>query len=86
MKKPSAIIEAMQRYVDGHINETMELHKFHHWTNSKDACMQKSIRDQIIEGMRNGDTMEGLLQESELMLATSPNFGAKKWPRRTGHR
>ena len=28
MKKPSAIMEAMQRYVDGHINENMECHKF----------------------------------------------------------
>ena len=26
MKKPSTIIEAMQKYVDGHINETMERH------------------------------------------------------------
>ena len=32
MKKPSAIIEAMQKYVDGHINETMEPHKFRRWT------------------------------------------------------
>ena len=30
MKKMSAIIEAMQKYVDGHINETMEHDKFHH--------------------------------------------------------
>ena len=28
MKKLLAIIEAMQRYVDGHINETMKCHKF----------------------------------------------------------
>ena len=28
MKKPSTIIEAMQRYMDRHINETMEHHKF----------------------------------------------------------
>ena len=28
MKKPSVFIEAMQRYVDRHINETMEHHKF----------------------------------------------------------
>ena len=31
MKKPSAIIEAIWKYVDGHINETMKCHKFHHW-------------------------------------------------------
>ena len=36
--------------------------------------MQKSIRDQIIEGLCDGDTVEDLLQESELTLATT---GAK---------
>ena len=30
MKKPSTIIDAMQRYVDGQINKTMERHKFRH--------------------------------------------------------
>ena len=93
MKKPSAIIDAMQRYVDGHINETKEYHKFHRWTQQQgetfddylilwrelakmckfcsDSCMQKSIRDQIIEGLCDGDTMEDPLQESELTLATT---------------
>ena len=32
IKKPSAIIKAMQRYMDGHINETMECHMFRHRT------------------------------------------------------
>ena len=32
MKKPSTLIEAMQRYVDGHINETIEHHKFRRGT------------------------------------------------------
>ena len=93
MKKPSAIIEAMQKYVDGHINETMERHKFRRLTQQQgetfddhlislrelaktckfcsDACIQKSIRDQIIEGLRDGDTVEDLLQESELTLTTT---------------
>ena len=35
MKKPSAIIEAMQRHMDGHINETMERHKFRHRTQQQ---------------------------------------------------
>ena len=35
MKKPSVIIEAMQRYVDGHINETMERHKFRRRTQQQ---------------------------------------------------
>ena len=83
MKKLSAIIEAMQKYMDGHINETMEHHKFRHRIQQQgetfndylislrelaktckfcsDACMQKSIRDQIIEGLRDGDTVEDLL-------------------------
>ena len=93
MKKPAVIIEAMQKYVDGHINETMERHKFHRRTQQQgetfddylislrelaktckfcsDACMQRSIRDQIIEGLRDGDTVEDLLQESELTLTTT---------------
>ena len=35
IKKLSAIIKAMQRYADGHINETMEHHKFHRWTQQQ---------------------------------------------------
>ena len=30
--------------------------------------MQKNLRDQIIEGLSNGDTVEALLQEADLML------------------
>ena len=93
MKKPPAIIEAMQRYVDGHIKETMECHNFHHRTQQQgesfdnylislrelaktcrfcsDACVQKCIKDQIIEGLQDRDTVEDLLQESELTLATT---------------
>ena len=33
-----------------------------------DACMQKNLRDQIIEGLRDGDTVEALLQEADLTL------------------
>ena len=76
MKKLSAIIEAMQKYMDGHINETMEHLKFHCRTQQQgetfddyfislrelaktcifcsDACMQKSIRDQIMGGLHDG--------------------------------
>ena len=93
IKKLSAIIKAMQRYLDGHINETMEHHKFYRRTQQQGktfdvylipsrelakmckfcfkACIQKSIRDQIIEGLRDGDTVEDLLQESDLTLATT---------------
>ena len=35
MKKPSAIIEAMQKYVNGYINETMEHHKFRRRTQQQ---------------------------------------------------
>jgi len=34
-----------------------------------DACKEKSIRDQIIEGCNDRDTVEDLLQESDLTLA-----------------
>ena len=36
-----------------------------------DACTQKNIRDQIIEGLIDGDTVEDLLKEKELTLATT---------------
>ena len=93
IKKLSAIIKAMQRYVDGHINEKMEHHKFHHRTQQQGetfevylipsrelaktckfcskACMQKSIRDQIIGGLHDECTVEDLLQESDLTLTTT---------------
>ena len=34
-KAQSAIIEAMQKYMDGHINETMERHKFRRRTQQQ---------------------------------------------------
>ena len=33
--------------------------------------MQKAIQDQVIEGLSDGDTVEALLQESDLTLATT---------------
>ena len=33
-----------------------------------DTCVQKSLRDQIIEGILDGDTVERLLQEKDLSL------------------
>ena len=33
-----------------------------------DACTHKNIRDQIIEGILNGDTVEDLLQQKDLTL------------------
>ena len=33
-----------------------------------DTCTQKHIRDQIIEGLLDGDTVEDLLQEADLTL------------------
>ena len=88
MKDTAAIIEAMQRYMDSHINETVERHNFRRRTQQpgesfddflislrelvktckycSEACMQKSIRDQIIEGLNDGDTIEDLLQHRTL--------------------
>ena len=36
-----------------------------------DGCAQKNIRDQIIEGLTNGDIVEDLLKEKSLTLETS---------------
>ena len=93
LKNMQTITEAIQHYVDGHINETVECRNFHQrvqqlgesfddflialrdlvktWKFCSDACMQKSIRDHIIEGLMDGDTIEDLLQEADLTLATT---------------
>ena len=34
-----------------------------------ETCTQKNMRDQIIEGLLDGDTVEALLQENNLTLA-----------------
>ena len=36
-----------------------------------DTCAQKSVHDQIIEGLIDGGTIEDLLQEADLTLATT---------------
>ena len=93
MKDTGEIIDAMQRYVDGHTNETVERRNFRRRTQQpgesfddylisrrelaktckfcSESCMQKAIRDQVIEGLSDGDTVEALLQESDLTLATT---------------
>ena len=85
-----AIITAIKRHVDGHINESMERRRLRHrvqqpgesfdnylvslWELAKTCnfcsatCSQKSIRDQIIEGLLDGDTIEELLKQQNLTL------------------
>ena len=86
----SAIIAALKRHVEGHINESMERRRrsrrmqqpgesFDDYLVSlrelvktcnfcSAACSQKSIRDQIIEGLIDGDTVEYLLRQQDLTL------------------
>ena len=86
-----SIISAIKRYIDGHVNETVERRNFRRCTQQagesfddflislrelvktcnfcSDACTQKNIRDQIIEGLLHDDTVEDLLQETDLTLA-----------------
>ena len=86
-----SIIGAMKRYIDGHVNETVERRNFRKRTQQvgesfddflvslhelvktcnfcSDACTNKNIRDQIIEGILDADTTEDLLQETDLTLA-----------------
>jgi len=93
MRSATTIINAMQRYIDGHINETVERHNFRRQIQQpgepfddylislrelaktckfcSESCLQKNIRDQIIEGLSDGDTIEDLLQESNLTLAAT---------------
>ena len=92
-KKVSPIITALKKYVDGHINETVERRNFRRRFQQpgesfddylvslrelvktcnfcSEACSQKSIRDQIIEGLVDGEIIEDLLQQSDLTLATT---------------
>ena len=89
------IVQAIQQYVHGHINESVERRNFRWCTQQpgepfddflvalqelakackfcSDACTQKNISDQnlIIEGLIDGDTVEDLLKEKDLTLATT---------------
>ena len=88
--KVAEIVAAIQRYVEGHINESVERRTFRRCIQQpgetfddflvslrelaktckfcSDNCTQKNIRDQIIEGLLDGDTVEHLLQEKDLTL------------------
>ena len=103
-KDVAAIIQALQRYVDGQMNETVDRRNFRRRTQQpgesfddflislrelaktcrfcSESCTEKSIRDQVIEGISDGDTVEHLLQENELTLATT-NAAAEKLQRNT---
>ena len=54
---------------------TIILYHSERWPKPADFALmpvcKKSIEDQIIEGLQDGDTVEVLLQESELTLATT---------------
>ena len=85
-----ATIAAIQSYVEGQINETVERRNFCRRVQQQgesfddflvslrelaktfhfcsEGCTQKNIRDQIIEGLCDGDTVEDLLQDKDLSL------------------
>ena len=85
-----SIVEAVQHYVEGHINESVERRNFRRRIQHagetfddflvslrelaktckfcSDECTQKNVRDQIIEGLLDGDTVETLLWERDLTL------------------
>ena len=89
-KRVDSIIHAIKRYVDGHVNETVERRNFRKRTQQvgesfddflvslrefvktcnfcSDDCINKSICDQIIEGLLDADTAEDLLEEMDLTL------------------
>ena len=84
------VVTAIQQYVDGQINESVERRNFRRRTQQQgetfddflvslrelaktcrfctDECCQKHIRDQIIEGLLDGDAVEDLLKERDLTL------------------
>ena len=89
----TCIVEAIQQYVEGQINESVERRTFRQRTQQQgetfddflvalrelaktcqfcsDKCTQKNIRDQIIEGLIDGNTVEVLLREKDLTLETT---------------
>ena len=90
MKDVTTIIAAIKKYIDGHVNESVERRNFRRRTQQPgecfddfllalrdlvktcnfcfNDCMQKNIRDQVIEGILDGDTVENLLQVKDLSL------------------
>ena len=90
-RRERTIIEALQSYVDSHLNETVERRNvcrckqqpresFDNFLISlrelaktcrfcSEVCTEKNIRDQVIEGVYDSDTVEDLLQENNLTLA-----------------
>ena len=95
----TTIIEALQSYVDGHLNEIIERRNFGRRVQQpgesfddflialrelaktckfcSDACTE-DIRDQVIEGASDGDTIEDLLQENNLTLAKTISMGRSR--------
>ena len=87
------IVAAIQRYVEGQVNESVERRTFRKRVQQpgetfddflvslrelsktckfcSEECVRKSIRDQIIEGLSEGDTVEALLRERDLTLDTA---------------
>ena len=88
--KVKDIIAAIQRHVEGQVNESVERRRFRQRKQQQgesfddflvslrelaktckfcsDECTQKSTRDQIVEGLLDGDIVEDLLKESKLTL------------------
>ena len=80
------IVNAIQSYVAGQINERRNFRShtqqsFDDFLVSlrelaktcqfcSDACCQKNIRDQVIEGLLDGDTVENLLREDLTLVTT----------------
>ena len=97
-----AIVTAIQRYVEGYINESVERRHFRQRKQQhgesfndflvslrelaktckfcSDEYIQKSIRDQIVEGLMDGDTVEDLLKESDLTLEATTYAVHKRQP------
>ena len=90
MKQPDAVIQSMQEYMDGHVNETVEHRNLRRRRQQSgedfvialreliktfkfcsEACMGKSLHDQIIEGLKDAETIEDLLKENNLTLDTT---------------
>ena len=92
-KDAGEIVKALQHYVTGQVNESVERRNFRRRSQQpgesfddflvslrelvktckycSEECSQKHIRDQVIEGLLDGDAVEDLLKEKDLTLDTA---------------
>ena len=63
----------MHESFDDYVTTLRDLVKICNYCN--DECINKALRDQIIEGLQDGDTVEELLRQKQLTIETTLRIG-----------